>query len=158
YRWLRELVQTEAIAEEAAQRLTMAGIEVAGVTPVVTGLAGVVVGEIAGVAPHPAGGALTVCQVATGRERVVVVCGAPNVRAGARAAFGRPGAVLPDGRRIEAATIRGVVSHGMLCSEAELGIGDDAGTILLLGGDMPVGADLVAHLGLDDMVLEVEVT
>ncbi len=158
YRWLRELVETDATPERAAERLTMAGIEVAGVTPVVTGLTGVVVGEIASIAPHPAGGPLTVCQVLTGRERVGVVCGAPNVRAGARAAFAPPGAVLPDGRRIEAATIKGVVSHGMLCSEAELGIGDDAGTILLLGGEVPVGADLVAHLGLDDVVLEVEVT
>jgi len=158
YRWLRELVETDATPEQAAERLTMAGIEVAGVTPVVTGLTGVVVGEIAGVAPHPAGGPLTVCQVSIGRERVGVVCGAPNVRVGARAAFAPPGAVLPDGRRIEAATIKGVVSHGMLCSEAELGIGDDAGTILLLGGEVPVGADLVAHLGLDDVVLEVEVT
>jgi phenylalanyl-tRNA synthetase beta chain len=158
YRWLRELVETDAPAEQAAERLTMAGIEVAGVTPVVTGLAGVVVGEITGIAPHPAGSPLAVCQVSSGRDPVAVVCGAPNVRAGARAAFAPPGAVLPGGRRIEAVTIKGVVSHGMLCSEAELGIGDDAGTILLFGGEVPVGADLVARLGLDDVVLEVEVT
>ncbi|MBI4014292.1 MAG: phenylalanine--tRNA ligase subunit beta [Candidatus Rokubacteria bacterium] len=158
FRWLRELVETGASPTEAAERLTMAGIEVAGVTPVVTGLTGVLVGEIASVAPHPAGGPLTVCRVSTGVERFGVVCGAPNVRAGARAAFAPPGAVLPGGRRIEAATIKGVVSQGMLCSEAELGIGEDASTILLLGEEAPVGADLVAHLGLDDVVLEVEVT
>jgi phenylalanyl-tRNA synthetase beta chain len=159
YRWLREFVETDATPQAVAERLTMAGIEVASVTPVVTGLAGVVVGEIAAVAPHPAGAPLTVCDVATGgREPVKVVCGAPNVRAGTRAAFAPPGAILPGERRIEAAVIKGVPSHGMLCSEAELGIGDDAGSILLLGPDAPVGADLVAALGLDDVVLEVEVT
>jgi phenylalanyl-tRNA synthetase beta chain len=159
YRWLREFVQTDATPKAVAERLTMAGIEVASVTPVVTGLAGVVVGEIVAVSPHPAGGALTVCEVATGGPgRVSVVCGAPNVRVGARAAFAPPGALLPGGRRIEAAVIKGAPSHGMLCSEAELGIGADAGSILLLGPDAPVGADLVATLGLDDVILEVEVT
>src|SRR5262249_62388142 len=93
-----------------------------------------------------------------GRGRFGGVGGAPSVRGGARAALARPGAVLPGGRRIEAATIKGTVSQGMLCSEAELGIGDDAGRILLLGDDAPAGADLVASLGLDDVVLEVEVT
>ncbi|HLE43568.1 MAG TPA: phenylalanine--tRNA ligase subunit beta [Methylomirabilota bacterium] len=158
YRWLREFVETDATPTQVAERLTMAGIEVAGAAPVVTGLTGVVVGEIASVASHPAGGALTICQVSTGTERFSVVCGAPNVRAGARAAFAPPGAVLPDGRRIETATIKGAVSQGMLCSEAELRIGEDGSTILLLGGDAPAGADLVAHLGLDDVVLEIEVT
>jgi phenylalanyl-tRNA synthetase beta chain len=157
-RWLRELVETDATPEQVAARLTMAGIEIAGVTPVAAGLGGVVVGEIVAVASHPAGGALTICQVSTGAAPVSVVCGAPNVRAGARAAFAPPGAVLPGGRRIEAATIKGAVSHGMLCSEAELGIGEDAATILLLGDEAPAGADLVDHLGLDDVVLEIEVT
>jgi phenylalanyl-tRNA synthetase beta chain len=87
-----------------------------------------------------------------------VVCGAPNVRAGVRAAFAPPGATLPGGRAVAVATIRGVASEGMLCSEAEIGAGDEAGGILLLGADAPVGADLGSHLGLDDAILEVEVT
>ncbi len=158
YRWLREFVETAASAREVAERLTMAGIEVAGVAPVVTGLSGVRVAEIETVEPHPAGGALTVCRVSTGAERLRVVCGAPNVHPGARAVLAPPGALLPGGRRIEAAVIKGVASQGMLCSEAELGLGADAATILLLPGDVPLGVDLVAHLGLDDPVLEVEVT
>ena len=160
YRWLRELIETEATPRAVAERLTMAGIEVASVTPLVTGLSGVVAGEIQDVKPHPAGGALTVCQVSTGAAGFRVVCGAPNVRPGVRgvrAAFAPPGAVLPGGRRIDAAMIKGAMSEGMLCSEAELGIGEDAATILLLGPDAPVGADLVAYLGLDDVVFEVEV-
>jgi len=110
------------------------------------------------VTPHSAGGTLRVCEVSTGGERYRVVCAAPNVRAGVRAAFAPPGATLPGGRAVAVATIRGVASEGMLCSEAELGAGDDAGGILLLGADAPVGADLVSHLGLDDAILEVEVT
>jgi phenylalanyl-tRNA synthetase beta chain len=158
YRWLRELVETDATPRVAADRLTMAGIEVASVTPLVSGLSGVVVGEVTAVAPHPAGGALALCEVTTGAERFSVVCGAPNVRPGVRAAFARPGAELPGGRRIETAVIKGTPSQGMLCSEAELQIGEDASAILLLGPDAPPGADLVATLGLDDVVLEVEIT
>src|SRR5262249_58494754 len=121
-------------------------------------LGGLVVAEVLAVDVHPAGGALRVCEVSTGAERYRVVCGAPNVRAGGRAAFAPPDATLPGGRRVVVATIRGTASEGMLCSEAELGVGEDASGILLLGPDAPVGADLVSHLGLDDTILEVDVT
>jgi phenylalanyl-tRNA synthetase beta chain len=158
YRWLREFVDTAAEAREAAERLTMAGIETGLVAEGAAELGGLVVAEVLAVAPHPAAGALQICEVSTGGERYRVVCGAPNVRAGVRAAFAPPGATLPGGRRVAIATIRGTASEGMLCSEAELGVGEDAGGILLLGVDAPVGADLVSHLGLDDAILEVEVT
>ena len=87
------------------------------------------------------------------------MCGAPNAGPGVRAAFAPPGAVLPGGRRIEAVKIRGVMSQGMLCSERELGMGDEheAG-VLALDPDAPLGADLVKHLGLADSVLEIEIT
>ena len=158
YRWLREFVDTELPPRDVAERLTMAGIETALVAEGASELSGLVVAEVLDVAPHPAGGALRICEVSTGGERYRVVCGAPNVRTGARAAFAPPGAALPAGRRVAAATIRGTASEGMLCSEAELGVGEDAGGILLLGPDAPVGGDLVNHLGLDDAILEVEVT
>jgi phenylalanyl-tRNA synthetase beta chain len=157
-RWLREFVNTPAGPRELAERLTMAGIEAAVVAEGASALAGVVIAEILDVRPHAAGGTLSVCEVSTGAERYRVLCGAPNVRPGARAAFAPPGATLPGGRRVDVATIRGTVSEGMLCSEAELGAGEDASGILLLGPDAPVGGDLVAHLGLDDTILEVEVT
>ncbi len=158
YRWLREFVDIAAAPRDVAERLTMAGIETAPVAEGASELAGLMVAEVLAVAPHPASETLRVCEVSTGAERYRVVCGAPNVRAGVRAAFATPGALLPGGRRVDVATIRGTVSEGMLCSEAELGVGEDAGGILLLGADAPVGADLVGHLGLDDAILEVEVT
>ncbi len=161
YAWIREFVDLRLTAAQAADRLVNAGIEVASVTPLAPDCKGVVVGEIEAIerelgASH--GHRLVVCRVSTGREHYSVVCGAPNTKVGIRAAFAPPGAVLAGGRRIATAKIHGAESQGMLCSERELGIGEEheAG-ILLLDGARP-GADLIAALGLDDHVLEIEIT
>ncbi len=167
YKWVREFVDVDLTPVQAAERLTNAGIEVASVTPLApAGLAGVVVGEIEGierVLGESHGHRVVLCRVTTGRERFSVVCGGPNVAVGLRAAFAPPGARLPEtgggSREVTSARIRGVESQGMLCSERELGVGEehDAG-ILTLAMDAPLGADLASVLGLDDHVLEVEVT
>ena len=163
YGWIREFVDLDLGPAEAADRLVNAGIEVASVTPLAPpGLAGVVVGEIEAIERElgeSRGHRLRLCRVWTGRERFGVVCGAPNARVGARAAFAPPGATLPGGRRIGVAQVHGVESQGMLCSERELGLGEEheAGLLLVDGAVRP-GADLLAALGLDDQVLEVEVT
>jgi len=162
YRWLKEFVETDLDARAVADRLTNAGIGVEQITPVVEGLAGVVVGEIEAIERElgeSRGHRLLLCRVSTGRDHYAVVCGAPNTKVGARAAFAPPGAVLPGGREITAAKIHGVESQGMLCSERELGLGEEheAGLLLLDDGVRP-GADLIATLGLDDHVLEVEIT
>ena len=163
YRWVKEFTDLALSAADAADRLVNAGIEVASVTPLApAGLAGVVVGEIEAIERELGeshGHRLLLCRVSTGRERFSLICGAPNTKVGARAAFAPPGAVLPGGRRITATKIRGVESQGMLCSERELGLGDEheAG-ILLLDADARLGQDLITLLGLDDHVLEVEVT
>ncbi len=163
YRWIREFVDLELTAEQAADRLVNAGVEVAGITPLAPAdLAGVVVGEIEAIERELGeshGHRLVLCRVVTGRDRFSVVCGAPNVGPGLRAAFAPPGATLPGGRRVATAKIRGVESQGMLCSERELGLGPEHETgILLVDAEARLGADLVTHLGLDDRVLEVEVT
>jgi phenylalanyl-tRNA synthetase beta chain len=161
YGWVREFVDVELSAAEAADRLVNAGLEVASVTPVAPELAGVVVGEIEAIERELGdshGHRLLLCRVSTGRARFPVVCGAPNTAVGVRAAFAPPGARLPGGREVGIAKIRGVESHGMLCSERELGLGEEheAG-LLVLDGARP-GADLVSVLGLDDHVLEIEIT
>src|SRR6185295_3259476 len=162
YSWVREFVELKLTAEQAAERLVNAGIEVASVTPLAPDLKGVVVGEIEAVERELGQGhggyPLFLCRVSTGREHYSVVCGAPNTKVGVRAAFAPPGAVLPGGRRIAAAKIQGVESQGMLCSERELGIGEEHEVGILEVPDARPGADLVAELGLDDQVLEVEVT
>jgi len=161
-RWLREYVETDLGPEAIADRLIHAGIEVAEVRRLAAGLSGVVIGEVEAIERDlgrtPAGHHLRVCRVITAEQKYSVICGAPNVSPGVRAPLALPGAALPGGRTIQAASIRGHRSEGMLCSEKELGIGDDAAGILLLPHDAPLGADLVAYLGLDDWVLEVEIT
>ena len=162
YRWIREFVDLDLTAEQAADRLINAGVEVASVTPLTPELRGVVVGEIEAIERELGeshGHRLVLCRVSTARERFSVVCGAPNAAVGVRAAFAPPGAVLPGDRRIASAKIRGTESQGMLCSERELGLGDEHERgILTVDADAPLGVDLVAHLGLDDHVLEIEIT
>jgi phenylalanyl-tRNA synthetase beta chain len=162
YTWVRELVDVDLTAEQAAERLVNAGLEVAGVTPLAPDLRGIVVGEIEAIEQELGeshGHRLVLCRVTTGRARFPVVCGAPNTKVGVRAAFAPPGATLPGGRAIGVAKIRGVESHGMLCSERELGLGEEHEAGLLeVDGRAPLGADLVAQLGLDDRVLEIEIT
>jgi phenylalanyl-tRNA synthetase beta chain len=163
YKWLQEFVDLDLTPAEAADRLVNAGLEVASVTPLTPpGLSGVVVGEIQAIERElgeSQGHRLVLCRVSTGRDAYRVVCGAPNAAPGARAAFAPPGAALPGGRTVATAVIRGVESQGMLCSERELGLGEEheAG-LLLLDGEAAPGADLIAHLGLDDAVLEIEIT
>lgn len=163
YGWVREFAPLALSAGDAADRLVNAGVEVASVTPIApAGLRGVVVGEIEAIERElgeSRGHRLLVCRVRAGGERFSVVCGAPNTRAGVRAAFAPPGATLPGLGAVAARKIHGVESQGMLCSEREVGLGDEheAG-LLLLDGEAQVGADLVAQLGLDDHVLEIEIT
>jgi len=162
YGWVREFVDLRLTAGQAAERLVNAGIEVASVTPLAPDLKGVVVGQIDAVERELGRGhggyPLFLCRVSTGRDHYAVVCGAPNTRVGVRAAFAPPGAVLPGGRRISTAKIQGVESHGMLCSEKELGIGEEHDAGIFEVAEAKPGADLVATLGLDDHVLEVEIT
>ena len=161
YGWVREMVDVDLSAEDAADRLVNAGLEVASVTPIAPDVKGVVVGEIEAIEREIGeshGHRLLLCRVSTGRARFPVVCGAPNTTVGVRAAFAPPGATLPGGRAIGVAKIRGVESHGMLCSERELGLGEEHEAGLLLVDGAPLGADLVRLLGLDDRVLEVEIT
>ena len=162
YRWLKEFVETELDARAVADRLTNAGVGVEQITPVVEGLAGVVVGEIEAVerelGASAAGHVNRLVRVAVPGKHYSVVCGAPNAAPGRRAAFAPPGARLPGLGPVKAAKIRGVVSEGILCSEQELGLGDDHSGILVLPGEAPLGADLTTYLGLDDWILEIEIT
>jgi phenylalanyl-tRNA synthetase beta chain len=107
---------------------------------------------------HPNADTLSVCQVSTGAATVQIVCGAPNARAGLKAPLATVGATLPGGLQIKQARLRGVESHGMLCSARELGLADDTTGLLELPPELPTGAALVDALGLDDTILEVNLT
>src|SRR5271165_3331377 len=125
YRWLQEFAEVSATPAEVARQLTMAGLEVESVTPVAPPFSGVVVGEVQESKRHPDASKLSVCQVTTdGKNRLQIVCGASNVRAGLKVAVAMVGAQLPDALTIKRATLRGLESNGMLCSARELGLGE----------------------------------
>ncbi|WP_461482486.1 phenylalanine--tRNA ligase subunit beta [Porticoccus sp.] len=157
--WLREWVNPSINTAELVAQLTMAGLEVDAVEAVAPAFSGVVVGEIVAVTAHPNADKLRVCQVAGGADGVVqVVCGAPNARQGLKVPFATVGAQLPDDLNIRKAKLRDVESFGMLCGEDELGLGEGSGGLFELPGSAPVGADLRAYLGLDDQLIEVDLT
>jgi len=110
------------------------------------------------VQPHPDADRLTVCQVEVGAELLQVVCGAPNAREGLLTAIARPGVTLPDGMKIKKAKVRGQESLGMLCSARELGLSDEHTGIMEISGDIGSGMDLAQALGLDDVMIEIDLT
>lgn len=156
--WLADWVTSPLAHDELAHRLTMAGLEVDTIEPVAPRLDGVIVARVIAAETHPNADRLSLCRVDTGADEASVVCGARNVRAGLTVAYAAPGAVLPDGRRIENAVIRDVASAGMLCSAVELGLGEDAGGLIELPAQAPIGVALRDYLHLDDYVIDIELT
>lgn len=156
--WLRSWVSPQVSRDELVARLSMAGLEVDSVTPVAGAFSGVVVGEVLSTEQHPDADKLRVCQVSNGSETFQVVCGAPNVRPGLKIPFAMIGAELPGDFKIKKAKLRGVESFGMLCSASELQISDENAGLMELAADAPVGQDIRAYLGLDDVVIELGLT
>lgn len=156
-KWLREWVNPPLSTDDLVSQITMAGLEVDGVEPVADKLSQVVVGEIVDTKPHPNADKLQVCLVSKGDETVQVVCGAPNARVGLKVPFALVGAKLDD-FKIKKAKLRGVESFGMLCSERELGLSDQHEGLMELPADAPLGSDINDYLGLEDVVIEVDLT
>jgi phenylalanyl-tRNA synthetase beta chain len=157
--WLREWADPNVSTPELAEQLTMAGLEVDSIESCGTGLDGVVVGRVLTVEPHPDADSLSLCAVDVGaRKPLRIVCGATNVREGGRYPAALVGTTLPDGTEIKRRKIRGAVSEGMLCSARELNLGDDADGILELDPDCAEGVTLLDVLGLDDQVIDLDLT
>ena len=159
--WLADYVTVTVPPVELAHRLTMAGLESTFVRGTGASWDHIVVGRVVEVNPHPNADRLRLVTADLATEALTVVCGAPNVAEGQRIAFARTGARLIDGHTGEpmtltAATIRGVVSEGMVCSERELGMSDEHEGILVLPEDAPIGVPLAEYLSED--VLEIDVT
>ena len=151
-RWLDTMASLPDDVEALAHRLTLAGLEVTDIERVGGDWDGVVVGRVLEVRPHPNADRLRLVTVDRGAERQTVVCGAPNVAAGQDIAFAPEGAMLTDPRtgnprKLKKSRIRGVVSGGMVCSEAELGLSAEHEGILVLGTDRPPGTPLGDVLG-----------
>ncbi|MCJ2135731.1 phenylalanine--tRNA ligase subunit beta [Methylobacterium sp. J-026] len=160
FSWLKDHLDTEASLDTIAETLTRIGLEVEGLDDKAAALKPYVVAKILTAEQHPNADRLRVCAVDAGAGAPVqVVCGAPNARAGLVSVFAPPGTYVP-GKNItlSVGTIRGVESHGMLCSGAELGLGEDHDGILELPADAPVGQGYAFYAGLDDPVIEINLT
>jgi phenylalanyl-tRNA synthetase beta chain len=162
--WLSEYCDSGWDPEELGERLALTGTEVERVSTAGTPSAeNFVLGLVKSVEKHPDADRLSVCEVDTGDGERTIVCGAPNVAAGQLVPVALPGAVLPDGTKLKKAKLRGVESNGMILSEAELELGDDADGIVVLAeaeelnGSEP-GAALEEVVPLSQAVLELEVT
>ncbi len=157
--WLKEHLDTKASVEEIAETLTRIGLEVEEVFDPATALGAFRVAEVISAAKHPNADKLQVCEVDTGTERLQVVCGAPNARAGLKGVFAPVGSYVPGiDLTLTKAKIRGVESNGMLLSERELELSDEHTGIIELGADAKIGSPAAAALGLDDAMIHVAVT
>ena len=156
---MREFTNVTVPPTELAAQLTLAGLEVEAVEPAAPPFTGVVVGEVLSAIRHPNAEKLSLCEVTTdGNDRLQIVCGAPNVRAGLKVAVAMVGADLPGDVHIKRAKLRGIESNGMLCSSRELGLGTEHDGIMELPASMTLGVDIRKALDLDDTALEVNAT
>lgn len=165
YNWLKEYVDIDLAAAELAEVMTRAGVAVEHVIPTNKGVEGVLAALVLEKVPHPDSDHLNLCQVTTdGENKVQVVCGAANVAAGQKVPFAVVGAKLPGDLKIKKAKLRGVESNGMICSAKELGIDPDhvppeqKEGILVLPEDTVLGTPITEILGLDDYILELDLT
>lgn len=158
--WLKDHLETDATLDEIVERLTSIGLEVEHVDDK-AGLKPFVIAKVLTAVQHPDADRLRVLTVDTGNGAapVQVVCGAPNARAGLIGAFAAPGAYVPGiDVTLTVGKIRGVESHGMMCSERELELSDEHNGIIDLPADAPVGTSFAAYAHLDDPVIEINLT
>ena len=157
--WLKRYVEIEESPETLAHDLTMFGLNVEEICTSEAPFTGVVFGRVIEVEKHPKADKLTLCSVDAGGEKPLrIICGAPNVRAGLGVPVAIHGAKLPNGLKIKRTKIRGETSEGMICSEKELAIGDDADGIMELSFEEEPGTDIGTRLVASDVILDIEVT
>ncbi|MGB6950052.1 MAG: phenylalanine--tRNA ligase subunit beta, partial [Methyloceanibacter sp.] len=157
--WLKEHLDTRASLGEIADTLTRIGLEVEGIFDPATRLAPFTVAEVITCDRHPNADKLQICEVDTGRERLQVVCGAVNARAGLKGVFAPVGSYVPGiDLTLTKAKIRGVESNGMLLSERELELSDEHAGIIELPSSAKIGSPAAKALGLDDAVVDIAIT
>ncbi|MHB8172402.1 MAG: phenylalanine--tRNA ligase subunit beta [Thermincolia bacterium] len=166
YKWLKDYVDlSQTTPQDLANKMTMSGVAVEHLEDLGEGIKNVVTGRLEKIEKHPDADKLQICQVEAGTGEIIqIVTGAANVREGQVVSVALVGAELPSGFKIKRSKLRGVESFGMLCSGKELGLDEKSlseesqNGILILPGDTPIGRDIKEVLGLDDVVLELELT
>ncbi len=157
YRWIQDYVSFSGSPEALAELLTLCGHEVEGIDAIGSSIEGIVTGKILSIEPHPNADRLVITQVTDGQTTHQIVTGAKNISVGDVVPVSLPGAVLANGTRIQSTDLRGVPSHGMLCSETELGLISDSKGIWILDPDTPLGLDFVDYAQLKDFILHVAI-
>ncbi|GAB6138272.1 phenylalanine--tRNA ligase subunit beta [Halanaerobaculum tunisiense] len=159
YKWLQNYIDFDYTAQELADKLTMAGLEVEGIEYQGENIKEIIVGQILEINDHQNADKLAVCQVDLGTEEVQIVCGADNMEQGDKVPVAPVGTVMPEGMKIEEVKLRGVQSQGMMCSTDELELADDGvDGLFILPADLTVGGQLISELGLDDIIIEFDLT
>jgi len=158
YKLIQQYIDCPLSPEELSEKLTMAGLEVESLEKRGPDLSCCVIGQILDINSHPQADRLTVCRVNTGAGISTIVCGAQNMKPGDKVPVALPGCRLPEGMVIKRSKLRGVVSEGMMCSEKELGLSEESSGLMILPADAPVGRDIVSYLGLDDVILDIDLT
>ena len=166
HNWLKEYIDIRLKPAELADGLSMLGLEVGGYDDLARKYAGFVVGKVLERSKHPNADRLSLCTVDVGSETLQIVCGAPNVAAGQMVVVGLVGAIIPHNQhdregkpfKLGQVHIRGVESNGMICSEFELGVGEDSNGILVLKETAKPGTLFAKYLGLTDIIYDMEVT
>lgn len=158
--WLKDYVNLEGIeVNEIINKLTMSGLEVENFINQAEVYKGFIVGEVISKEKHPNADKLSLCRVSNGKEEFQVVCGAPNVDKGQKIVFAPVGTIIPiNGMQIGKAKLRGIESFGMICSEEELELGNNASGIMVLDEKLKPGIPLTEALGLDDVIFEIAIT
>ncbi|MCL5096992.1 MAG: phenylalanine--tRNA ligase subunit beta [Candidatus Omnitrophica bacterium] len=163
--WLKQYVDFDWSPEELAERLTMVGVEVEGVNKIGGEFEGVVVAQILSSTKHPNADKLSVCRVNDGQGERQFVCGAKNYQVGDMVPLALPGCTLPGSPgsapfTIKVGKLRGVESHGMMCSPIELGLGDDASGLMILPPEAKAGQPFAEFMGRSggDVVYDLEIT
>lgn len=161
YKWLKDYVQIDITPEELADKLTLSGSKVEEIIVEGEEIENVVTGLIESIEPHPDADKLVVCQLNINKDELVqIVTGANNMKVGDIVPVALHGASLPNGLKIKKGKLRGVVSNGMMCSEEELGIPTEEPVhgLMILPADTPIGRDIKQVLGLNNEVIDFEIT
>ncbi len=163
--WLENYIELNLTNEELEEKLTLIGLEVEEINDYGSNLEGVIVGKVLEVKPHANADKLRVCQVDLGDETVQIVCGAPNVAEGQKVPVATVGSTLPikldNGKflKLKKAKLRGEASHGMICSEVELGLGSDASGIMVLEENLKPGTQISEVFDLyKDTIIDIAIT
>lgn len=157
--WLKDHLETEASLEAIAKQLTALGLVVDKIENKAQNLAPFTICEITSVSKHPNADRLKICQVNTGKETLQIVCGAANARPALKTVLARPGDVIPaTGQILKIGKVREVESFGMLCSASELLLGENSEGIIEVPQEAPINEPYAKWLGLDDPLIEIEIT